>query len=307
MILVGSRAIRLHCSEFRNPVDWDFVASRDEALQLFRQHRSSIAGFVPNKIGTKYQCRLTDGTRVELELQEEVPSAQVLASLPMDEVPVELLGSMVVRLPSLSTLLLLKKSHLIIPAHWWKNIADYHWLKGRVEQSSTIEELRFYDLRRKEAEARSKRRINLNMSNEAFFDKSQKSVSRVYDHDSIHHSICFYDEPLHNRMRPDPKKAATSLKLFRKMPHLDQIRAVQEEAMVIALERIIIPALQTSVILTADTIETAYRWAIMRISTTLTKGWFRDFAIEHHPEVVSLHGYDFVTKFRQSQELRAHE
>lgn len=304
MLLVGSRAIKYHRPDFRDPQDWDLIGSSSEIFEWYEDHLPEIASFLPNDRGSKFHCKLLSGTRVELEVSEEVESSRLLTRLPSETASINLgvLDESEVQIPSLSTLLLLKRSHLIFPAHWWKNIQDYHWLKTRVPPDFTENQLHFFRTRRKEVEHRSSKRVNLNMSNDDFFKKSQSSVGRIYDHDSIHTAVSFYGEPLHNRMRPDPLKAATSHRLFRLMSHLDQVRAVQEEAMVIALERILIPALQSSAILAADVVENAYRWAVMRISTTLTAGWFREFAIEHHPEVVALNGYDFVAKFQGNQE-----
>ena len=51
--------------------------------------------------------------------------------------------------------------------------------------------------------------------------------------------------------------------------------------MVIALERYLIP-------MTSKNQETAYRSALVRICTTLTKGWFRQFAIDNYPRLSNL-------------------
>jgi hypothetical protein len=51
--------------------------------------------------------------------------------------------------------------------------------------------------------------------------------------------------------------------------------------MVIALERKIIPAGDNKV----DRIE-AFKWALMGVSTNLTDGFFREFAIDNHNEIM---------------------
>jgi hypothetical protein len=48
--------------------------------------------------------------------------------------------------------------------------------------------------------------------------------------------------------------------------------------MAIALERFLVPGV------TAD-IQTAYSEALLRVCTSLTKGWFRQFAVDHWPQV----------------------
>ena len=51
--------------------------------------------------------------------------------------------------------------------------------------------------------------------------------------------------------------------------------------MVIALERYLIPMISKNQ-------ETAYNLALVRICTTLTKGWFRQFAIDNYPRLSNL-------------------
>jgi hypothetical protein len=53
-----------------------------------------------------------------------------------------------------------------------------------------------------------------------------------------------------------------------------QIKCVKEEAMVIALERFLLPKLSSDP-------SAAFMSALTRICTTLTKGWFREFSIDN--------------------------
>lgn len=309
MLLIGSRAIAHHLPKFRAPKDWDIILTYSELRAWFNTNRSAIKLFVPNHTGQKVKCRLKTGTQIEFEIQDSIPSSDCLVKLPchsFKEVDIDGIET-VVNIPSLRLLALLKKSHLIAPIHWWKNIADYHAIKSHISGFFEPEELRFFKLRRKEIETRMKTRPNLNMDNEDFFAKSQGGVGRQYDHDSLHRAICFNEAPMHHLIRPDSGKAMTSKRLWNKLSFQQQIQTAQEEAMVIALERKIIPILNEAAILTTDTIETAYRWAIMRLSTTMTSGWFRDFLIEEHPRIVDLQSYDFVTKFQNSKEVKLYE
>src|SRR3954453_2867189 len=69
--------------------------------------------------------------------------------------------------------------------------------------------------------------------------------------------------------------------LFQKIDYQTQLNCVKEEAMVIALERYLIP-------MTSKNHESSYRSALVRICTTLTKGWFRQFAIDNYPRLSNL-------------------
>src|SRR5690606_6535747 len=57
-----------------------------------------------------------------------------------------------------------------------------------------------------------------------------------------------------------------------------KLKCVREEAMAIALGRFIIPGF-------VHDSQIAYSMALRKVCTTLTKGWFRDFAIDHYPEL----------------------
>jgi hypothetical protein len=70
---------------------------------------------------------------------------------------------------------------------------------------------------------------------------------------------------------------------------------VQEEAYVIALERAIIPMLFEGGPL-AQPLE-AYKWAVMRICTTLCSGWFREWALEHTNMALDYYDPGYVEKF----------
>src|SRR3954452_13976362 len=69
--------------------------------------------------------------------------------------------------------------------------------------------------------------------------------------------------------------------LFQKVDYQTQLNCVKEEAMVIALERYLIPMISKNH-------ESSYQSALVRICTTLTKGWFRQFAIDNYPRLSNL-------------------
>ena len=74
--------------------------------------------------------------------------------------------------------------------------------------------------------------------------------------------------------------------------------------MVIALERYLIPMVSKNQ-------ETSYHSALVRICTSLTKGWFRQFAIDNYPQLSNLDkdllsiAHDLINKYplKQKKEL----
>jgi hypothetical protein len=78
----------------------------------------------------------------------------------------------------------------------------------------------------------------------------------------------------------DLTKANLLKSLFDKADFATQLRLVREETSAIALERFILPGR------IQDAAE-AYLLALERVSTTLTKGWFRDFAAANYPRLTT--------------------
>ena len=69
---------------------------------------------------------------------------------------------------------------------------------------------------------------------------------------------------------------------FDQLSHRDQIRMVREECYALALERVLIPAEDLRVPWSENH---GFQHALRRICTTLARGWFRDFVIDHYAEV----------------------
>src|SRR5678815_2557645 len=83
------------------------------------------------------------------------------------------------------------------------------------------------------------KRVDLNMDKAAFFDDA---VPRRYDHDSVHESVAYGDEPLYNRILKDDAEVGVSMKKLKALPFEDQVRLFREEIYATALERKVIPS-----------------------------------------------------------------
>ena len=92
-----------------------------------------------------------------------------------------------------------------------------------------------------------------------------------------------------------------SRKKWREMSEEKRLHCVIEEAAILALERSIIPALylEGESFLGA---EWAYKMALFKICTTITSGWFRDYAIERYWDAVEARP-DFVKAFFTGMKL----
>ena len=122
---------------------------------------------------------------------------------------------------------------------------------------------------------------SLNQSNEDFFDDK---VEKHFEHDWIHEQMAHYDAPLYTRMKHDQSLAKCEKDLWICFSHEDKIKCVLEECYVIGLERFIVPRKLAGERHPPAPI--AAEWALEKVCTTLCSGWFRDFAIDNHQEIL---------------------
>ena len=280
MLLVGSRAVAFAFPDAREPGDWDLIARRADIMRWLDTNRDCVSSLVPSRPG-KHKARLVGGESVEIEEIDGCPSAEMLETLrglPRTNTP--LAQAHVVPPAYLAAL---KRSHAEWPVHWEKTMRDLHWLRARLggDEREDSAVAAFYRARHAEHTTRfGARTARLAMSNEAFFAKSETAVQRVHSHDWLHEIVAYGSRPMFERFKRDVTRASLDRTLFEAAPLAHRLALVREEAMVIALERQIIPMLPKQTDAAA-----AYAWAVSRICTTLTSGWFRDFAIDNWPAV----------------------
>jgi len=112
--------------------------------------------------------------------------------------------------------------------------------------------------------------------------------------------MAFGERPMFEKIKIDPDKVACSKEKFFSLTETQQRQCVQEEAYVIALERAMIPMLFEGEAI-ANPYE-AYKWAVMRICTTLCSGWFREWALENYSNVMFWYDKSYVEKFLRAVE-----
>lgn len=124
---------------------------------------------------------------------------------------------------------------------------------------------------------------SLNKSNKDFFNDN---VVKHFEHDDIHLIMAHYDRPLYERLKHQDKVdlAFCSKDLWNKLSYEDKVKCVQEECYVIAVERYVIPRYMNGDRFPPEKI--TFYLALERVCTTLTSGYFRDFAIDNWEEIV---------------------
>ncbi|PKK72414.1 hypothetical protein RhiirC2_848421 [Rhizophagus irregularis] len=378
-VLIGSRAAKWHVPFFREPNDWDLVATPSQSTLFINKAKSSNVTFKNIKLihypggGLKlvggcidpftngksinFNIELVSDkmdlrnmksnvilneeesdendnnneddnyvedninlseSKIESEMFNDIQpkiSALMICDLCRnieDKMLFPLLSSFPCIVAPLKILEALKTSHIYWPADFQKNIADLHLLRILLGYNKVSMTQPLYSPQRdKPIELMLKTRIKeteiirgkpgahikLNMTNEEFLDHEDiLFVQKHVPHDYLHELVKYGDQPIYKSLKDDQSKAWTKKSLFENLDYKTKLNCVKEEAMVIALERYLIPMISKNQ-------ETSYSLALARICTTLTRGWFRQFAIDNYSRLSNLDkdllpiAYDIIQKF----------
>ncbi len=305
MLVIGSQALRYQLSKIgkalpprKGRADLDILATRSEAADLVaRAGLELVSTSGGSKSKSLYQA--PDGTMVEFDIIQLGTSNHyydmyMAQSRTLDTVP--FFG---VELPMapLEVLYSIKRAHRHSPRNFHKHVQDYNLLRS-ILRVDTLD--KFTSMRYRETVAREKLKTpSLAKKSDEFFDDSVSN--KTFIHDQIHEVMAFGPRPMFEQILIDPgNSVACSREKFENLGYVNQIRCVQEEAYVIALERAVIPMLFVGGPLARPF--DAYRWAIMRICTTLTSGWFREFAVENYDDLIYFYDPGYVNKFLNAVE-----
>lgn len=151
---------------------------------------------------------------------------------------------------------------------WWKHMHDVKFLQDK-GHNHLVPELYdiLYDVW---VERHGKKKAFLNVPADEFFNPN---VDRIYDHDSIHRSIAYYDRPLFERILKDGHEVMVDRNKFEALSLEDKFKLVREEVYATALERVLIPRNYV------PSPRGAYNYAMRKTITDFSKGWFPKFIV----------------------------
>ena len=298
MFLIGSRALKVHFPTSREPKDYDLLCDQKEMEALCDLHRSTIE----QKPGSAKGMIWIEGNLVEFSLTDLCETNHLYADYCSNQIhtlrQIDCLGAPIFVVPH-SVLYSLKRSHRFYPRFFDKHIQDYHILKSHLNSTDTLSHITA--LREIETEKLygKLKTPSLDKKADSFF--MDNVSNKTFIHDEIHAVMAHREFPMFTYIKACTEKVACSKSKFNDLPYQDRIRCVLEEAYVIALERLIIPMLFVGSAITTP--ERAFKWALMRICTTLCSGWFREFALDNYPRIWDLHNRDYTKKFLTAFEL----
>lgn len=290
LAFIGSYALnQVLGREVRRPKDFDLVGELDEALAYIKQYGFAIKASYPLS-GDKWVVKTTAHIW-EIELVWPGNQAEELLALINADPNTEYIsaGECVA---SRDVLYMLKMSHRYRKnsPHFLKTMQDIKVLRGA---GAKIRDDQYDFFKRREAKTYDYPHPKLDVSKAEFFKGD--GIEYVYDHDSIHEAVKQSARPAYLNFKKTDKDVMTDKKLFFEgISESFRLFAVLEEAYVLALERSIIP--HPGVL----TPKQAFDKALMKVCTSITSGWFREYAWEHYDEVQALYKNDYTGRFYEA-------
>lgn len=292
MILIGSRALALRAPKalLRKPLDFDFVCTKEEFEEwiLINSDKAGMKKVYPEK----NKMIVEGSTNCEFEIVGGAPSTEMLVNL-VEQSP-DSLETPFGWIPNLDMLFTIKSTHKYLrnSPHFWKTLVDYHILK-KIGATVRPEYQEFFKLREKETYNYS--HPKLNQSKDGFF--ADDAIQYVYDHDTIHESVARFDKPAYTYYMKDGEQVQCDKNKFFAIDQAIRLAGVVEEAAVLAIERSLVPHPNVW------TPEYAWRFALSKVCSSITSGWFRAFAYENALEILKLYPVNYWDKFQEDVKL----
>lgn len=126
----------------------------------------------------------------------------------------------------------------------------------------------------------------LNVNKKEFFTDN---VPYQYDHDDLHEAIKHLGQPAYTYYMKDGSEVMCDKDKFYSCAEFTRLYGVLEEAYVLALERAVIPNGTDPAL--------AFKIALEKVCTSITSGWFREYAWENYDRVKAMYNAKYVDWF----------
>lgn len=286
-------ALRMPQALMRKPVDFDWVCTFSEYETWMEANSFKIN---PTKIyserGQNTHKMIVEGnTNLEFEIIQEGQSSEILQKLV--EGNSESLETPFGWVPTFDMLFTIKQSHRYLKnsPHFWKTLADWHLMR-RLGATVRPEYKDFLKVR--EDETYWYKHPKLNTTKENFF--KDDNIDYVWDHDDIHKSVAVYDRPAYTYYLKEGAQVDCDRSKFFDISQEIRLAGVVEEAAVLAIERSLVPHPGVW------TPEYAWKFALAKVCSSITSGWFRQFAYENAPTILKQYPKGYWEKFQKDCE-----
>ncbi len=262
----------------RERSDYDFIADIDFA-QDFIKTRGEVVSCVPNKDGSKLIAKYKHQKPVEAEIAWAGTSAERILNYCIEKKQWN---------APLEVLLMMKLSHRYLKnsPHFLKTMKD---IKTFRNAGVKLEDPELLDiLKQREEETYAYKHPNLKVTKQDFFNGD--GVNYIVDHDLIHEYVKMWDKPIYTKIAAEGEQVFSSKgKFFNNITDNERLAAVWEESCVLAIERSLLPFPGSL------TPEQAFLKALEKVCTSITSGWFREYAWENYDRVVGLRSKQMLT------------
>lgn len=298
-ILIGSMALAYQLDKLKikhdiKPNDVDIIVKdEDTLLAIFNKFKAAdqfeyllLSGH--KKFSTKMRAFKADGVIYEVAYPEnkECTTYDIVAAADSWDDVIEI-GGITLKVAPLNLLYSLKFSHRFL-----KN--SPHFLKT-MRTIQVLRRLPFIDvwdadwMERRIKETYDYKHPNLKVSKDSFFNSN---FDYVYDHDSIHEAVKVLDKPAYTFYMDGDAEVNCSREKFFAQDMTIRLLGVLEEAYVLAIERSQVPNN-----FNIDP-RRSFNIALEKVCTSITSGWFREFAWEHYAIVQQMYDSIYVDKFK---------
>lgn len=283
MLVIGSRALNNHGLRQLKPVtDWDFIADQcswnnfkqqmdgeyvhqdNPDVQVFKcMHNGEMTHFEAYIVPAITNVRELTG---ELTPEDFTSSYDLLKYAEKNLVK-DRLNGFYWATPEMCLAIKMSHRYKKNSPFFNKTMVDIKFLRS--QGIALNEELQAIMLKRQK-EVLNYAHPVLDTSKNAFF----KDDIYTYDHDTIHEAVALASWPAYKFYMKEGSEVMTSREKFEELPEMIKQAGVYEEACVLALERSQIPN---------DfkiNPEASFMMALEKVCTSITSGWFREYAWE---------------------------
>lgn len=302
MIMIGSRALEMQLKRqdkelYRSCVDLDYLCTEKEwQIQSVIHAQDELVELVERN-GNKGHVKMVAGAHIEFDIAQPGDSTDLLIQYCKAN-PQSLFLNNGDFVAPIDVLYLLKMSHRYKKnsPHFFKTMNDIHFMRSLgAKIPPELEEV--FKLREKETYNYS--HPNLDVKSKDFFKGDE--VPYVYDHDTIHEAVAVLGVPAYKSYMKDDSEVMTSKEKFFEQENHIRLLGVYEESCVLALERsqipfnFEVPARQSFVM------------ALSKVCTSITSGWFREYAYENFHVVMkfyeSMGETDYIERFKANSHM----
>jgi hypothetical protein len=293
LALLGSGALGYYTADLRKPADCDLLGSYEEIQEHIRYvgKVEKIVANYPADSGRKIIVKTTEHIR-EYEVCWEGSDSEALLKLIVADEKSFLSdwdhGNLIV--PDLDVLYALKMSHRYRKdsPHFKKTLDDILLMR---KLGAKIRPAHEEWLKWRERETYTNALPKLNQSRKDFFDNSNSIYT--LNHDCIHEAVKHLDRPAYEYYKPDAAEVMTSKEMFFACSEEVRLYGAIEEVMVLSLERSIYPFPNVDR-------KWAFDMAHMKLASSISSGWFREFVWENYYKVQAMYSEDYVDKFYEA-------